>query len=147
MAEALREPGMIHVKAMALIVRDGKLLVQKGFDSVKEQAFYRLPGGGVHFQEVAVEAIVRELREELESDIKNIAPHGVAENIFTYRGVPGHEVIFLFSAELSRGELYERDAFPMADNPSITLTWISIADVLSGIATLYPEVQWSDYLR
>lgn len=146
MAEALREPGMIHLKAMAFVTRDGKLLVQKGFDPVKGQVFFRLPGGGVHFQETAHDCILRELREELESDTKNIVSRGVVENIFTYKGIPGHEVIFLFSVDLVREVLYERDAFPMADNPSITLTWIPVADVLSGAATLYPEVLWHDYL-
>ena len=37
--EALREPGMIHVKAMCVIARDGTMLATKGFDEVKGEKF------------------------------------------------------------------------------------------------------------
>lgn len=70
--EALCEPGMIHVKSMCVISHNGRVLATKGFDEMKGEKFFRLIGGGVHFRELAVDALKREIREELETELENI---------------------------------------------------------------------------
>jgi ADP-ribose pyrophosphatase YjhB (NUDIX family) len=65
---------MIKVKALALIVRpaDGALLVSEGEDGSSD-GFARLLGGHVEFGELAVDALRREFREELDCDVADIS--------------------------------------------------------------------------
>src|SRR5687767_12903490 len=59
---------MIRVSAKAVIVRDGKLLVIACRDSAGE--FYMLPGGGQDKFESLPEALRRECREEIGTDVE-----------------------------------------------------------------------------
>ncbi len=145
--EALREPGMIHIKAMCVIAHEGKILATRGFDDVKGEKFFRLIGGGVHFCERAADALEREIQEELETELEKIKFLGVEENVFTYLGKPGHEIIFLYSADMTRKELYEKQEIPIADHPDTIAVWVPISDVLSGSAKLYPAIDYSPYLK
>src|SRR3989338_197340 len=105
----------IIVKAM-LIVRNGdKLLFSRGFDDVKKQAFLRPLGGHVEFGEKGEETIRREMREELGCDTRNIRFVKALENIFTYRGKHGHEIILAYEGELADKSLYTKDIFMFLD--------------------------------
>ena len=144
--EAQRKPGMIHVKAMCLITHEGKILATRGQDNVKNELFYRLIGGGVHYCEDARDAITREVREELMSELDNVQFLGVVQNIFTYQGKPGHEIIFLYTGELERTELFEETEIPIVDHPATKAVWISIESVLASQVRLYPMADYSKYL-
>ena len=137
---------MIHVKAMCIITHKGRVLATKGLDEIKGESFFRLIGGGVHFQELAHDALKREVREELETELGNIAFLQVIENIFVHRDEPGHEVIFLFSADMVRKELYEKEEIHIADHLSVVAVWVPFADILSGAARLYPATDYTKYL-
>ncbi len=145
--EALREPGMIHVKVMCIISHNRKILATRGFDEIKGEKFFRLIGGGVHFCELATDALKREIQEELETELEDIIFLKMEENVFTYRGKPGHEIIFLYSADMIRKELYGKEEIPIADHPDTIAVWVPISDVLSGSARLYPAVDYSPYLK
>jgi ADP-ribose pyrophosphatase YjhB (NUDIX family) len=79
----------------------GRILVERGYDRVRDEPFLRAIGGGVEFGERAVEALAREWREELGLELKAPALLGVLENRFTSNGRAGHEVIFVFAARLA----------------------------------------------
>ena len=145
--EALREPGMIHVKAMCVLSHEGRILATEGFDDVKNEKFFRLIGGGVHFCELSTDALKREIREELKTELENILFLHVFENVFIYRGNPGHEIVFLYAAQMVRKEIYEKEETPIADQPSIIAKWVPISDVLSGASKIYPAVDYSPYLN
>jgi len=36
---------------LGLVIRDGKVLVREGYDTKKNQTFYRALGGGIEFDE------------------------------------------------------------------------------------------------
>jgi 8-oxo-dGTP pyrophosphatase MutT (NUDIX family) len=55
----------IRPLALAVIRRDDRILVFEAHDSVKDETFYRLLGGGIEFGDRGEEAIRRELVEEL----------------------------------------------------------------------------------
>lgn len=137
---------MIHVKVMCVIAHEGKILATKGFDDVKNMEFFRLIGGGVHFCEDSADALVREVREELETELENVTFLRIIENVFTYQGTPGHEIIFLYSADLARTELYEKTQIAIVDSPSHIATWVPVSDVISGKAQLFPTTDYSAYL-
>lgn len=142
--EALRVPGIIHTKAMCLLVHDGQFLATRGFDEVKNEEFFRPIGGGVHFQERAVDAVRREVREEIGSDIRDARLLEVHENIFTFRGEPGHEIMFIFQAELADASLYGRAPFKILDGDSVA-HWIPVAGILNGTLRVYPALDFHKY--
>ncbi|MEJ7705366.1 MAG: NUDIX domain-containing protein [Geodermatophilaceae bacterium] len=58
-------------------------------------------GGGIEFGETAEEALRREFTEELGVALGVVRLLGVLENRFELAGVPGHEIVFVFTAEES----------------------------------------------
>jgi len=85
--------------AICLFRNRGRILVSEGFDTVKQSYYYRPLGGGIEYGESSKAAVLREIQEELDAQIENIQSVGVIENIFTYEGEQGHEIVFVFDAE------------------------------------------------
>ena len=94
--------------AICVFRHHSRILVAQGFDDVKNESFLRPLGGAIEFGEMAVEALRREIREELGVEIAEPVRLGVLENVFTYRGQPGHEVIFVFDARFVDAGLYQQ---------------------------------------
>jgi 8-oxo-dGTP pyrophosphatase MutT (NUDIX family) len=86
-------PHMIRPLALCIAWRDDALLACEGYDPSKGQIFYRPLSGGILFGERSSAAAVRELREELGTDLLAPTYLGTLENIFEYDGVPGHEIV------------------------------------------------------
>lgn len=107
------------------------MLVFRGEDSGAE--FYRPLGGGIEFGETAEQALRREFAEEVAMPLGRVRLLGVLENRFELAGVPGHEIVFVFAAELS-------GAVPtvVADTGE-TVSWEPLEHFRSGTATLYPS--------
>lgn len=94
------QPVQIRPLAVAIIRKDNKVLAIKGFDDKKGEAFYRLIGGGIEFGEKGEETIKREFMEELGFEPINVRYLKTVENIFTFNGRKGHEIVLVYSAEL-----------------------------------------------
>lgn len=93
-----------HLGANAIITCDGKLLLEKRSDS----DMWGLVGGGVKKTETELQAIVREVREELGLRIpaerfKKLAVYGEPGRIAAYRdGSIWRMVIVVFALELEK---------------------------------------------
>lgn len=85
--------------AIGVFLRDDALLVLEGTDSHTGSVFHRPLGGGIEFGERGAEALVREMREEIDAEITNVRPLGVIESLFTFEGRPGHELVFVYAAD------------------------------------------------
>lgn len=130
----------IRPMAVCFIKHNGKLLSQEGYDKVKNETFYRLLGGGIDFGEKAEEALKREFQEELGTDLENIKYITTSENIFTYEGKRGHEIILVFEGDLGSREIYEKDNIPIQDSKeNRKAVWKDISDFKSGKLILYPD--------
>ena len=79
----------IRPLALALIRRHDEILVERGRDEKKDETFFRPLGGTIEFGERGVEAVRRELREELASEIEVNALVATIENHFTWEGTSG----------------------------------------------------------
>ena len=126
--------------AVALIRRGDDVLVFDVPDAVKGVVGWRLPGGTIEFGERGSETVVREIREELGVEIHDTAYLGTVENIFTYLGAQGHELVRVYAARFADQRLYERDHFDCieVDGSRFTCVWKPIADFRAGVP-LYPE--------
>lgn len=125
---------------MCLFNKNGKTLAARADD----RSFYRVLGGSLEMGESLEGGLRREIQEELQSDIENLRFIKVIENRFEYRGLQGHEIVFVYSGDLTCEELYEVEEFEVVDNPgsansySFIAEWISIDDVMSNKKILYP---------
>jgi hypothetical protein len=63
---------------------------------------------------------------------------GVLESIFHVSGRPGHEVVFVFGAELGDSSLYETDYLGTVLDEGEPVSWQPLARFTSGAAPLYP---------
>ena len=113
MAEAALTENLLRperVRPIAICVfRDGeRIFVAEGYDPVKQQTFYRPLGGTIDFGEHGHETIVRELQEEAGLEVANLRYLGALENIFTYNGRPGHEIVLVYDGEFADRSVYAR---------------------------------------
>lgn len=123
---------------LGLAIQDNKLLVNEGFDNVKNQTFYRCLGGGIEFLEKSTDALKREFLEEINTNIiiKNFL--GISENIFTYEGKNAHELVLYYKIDLADKD-YKDEYIVTDDNGQSKATWININDFKNGNKILYPE--------
>ena len=100
-----------RIRPLALCVfrRADKILVAQGYDAIKDQTFFRPIGGGIDFGERGSDAVVREVKEELGADVVDVVYLGALENIFTYEGKAGHEIILLFDGRFTDFALNQDD--------------------------------------
>lgn len=142
----MKEPNQIRVLALGLI-RDGdRTFISEGYDPVKQLTFYRALGGGVDFGETSYDALQREFKEELQAELTNIKYLGCLENLFTFNGQQGHEIIQVYQCDFVEPKFYqlEQIVFPEGDRKEKAL-WVDISCFKSGKLKLVPE-QFLDYL-
>lgn len=128
--------------AICLFRNRNRILVSEGFDTFKQSYYYRPLGGGIEYGESSKAALAREIWEELDVEVENIQLVGVIENIFTYEGQQGHEIVFVFDAEFSDKSLYELDeiaGYEMEANIRFKAKWKSLDEIEKSGARLVPE--------
>lgn len=89
----------IRCKAVGLPVRDGHVLVHDGIDRLTGERYYRAIGGSIDPGETAEAAIRREFMEELGIALEHVEKLDVLENLFTFEGQLGHEIVFVFAVD------------------------------------------------
>jgi 8-oxo-dGTP pyrophosphatase MutT (NUDIX family) len=142
----MHKEGEIRVVVLG-IIRDGdRIFVSKGYDPVKETTFYRAMGGGVDFGETSLIALEREFQEEIQAELKNIRYIGCLENIFTFNGKPGHEILQLYECDFVDPKFYELETIDFSEGKrQKTAVWVDINNLKSGEYRLVPE-QFMNYL-
>lgn len=130
----------IRTIVIGVAIRDDRILAIEAIDSVKGERFYRPPGGGIEFGETSESALCREWREELETELVQTEYLGALENVFTYEGQPGHEIILVHRVELADEERFRADTVAGAesDGTPYIARWLPLDEVRSGAAILYP---------
>ncbi len=134
-----------YIRPLAICVfRDGnRILVAEGFDPIKRQTFYRPLGGRIEFGERGEEAVRRELREELNAEISDVKYLGALENIFTFAGKRGHEIVFVYDGRFVDASYYARaelDGFEKdAPRPHFKAVWKSRDEFDPVRAPVYPD--------
>jgi 8-oxo-dGTP pyrophosphatase MutT (NUDIX family) len=134
-----RSPSHIRALVIGVIWRGDELLVYEGRDSSKNETFYRPLGGGIDFGEAAVDALAREFREEIGTELEGVRYLETIENIYVFEGHPGHELVRVYEARLATPSLYERDSwnFKLEDGSRCHVLWKRLDDFAE--APLYPD--------
>jgi hypothetical protein len=134
----------IRPLALALVRRGDEILVEEGWDSVKQEKFCRLLGGGIDFGERGADSLRRELREELGTEPDGLRHVATLENLFTFEGEPGHEIVLVYECTLRDESLYSRDQWETRENTvgrvtTHKLSWKPLEAFRAGREILYPD--------
>jgi 8-oxo-dGTP pyrophosphatase MutT (NUDIX family) len=143
----MHKPGEIRVLALGLIRDGNRIFISEGYDPVKQQTFYRAMGGGVDFGETSLEALQREFQEEIQADLTNIKFLGCLENLFTFNGKPGHEILFVYQCDFADSKFYQLEQLVFAEGERKKRgLWVEINRFKSGELNLVPE-QFLEYIN
>lgn len=133
----------IVVKAMCIVRNGERILFSRGYDEVKQQAFLRPLGGHVEFGETGKETVQREMKEELGCGLNDTHFLSVIENLFTYRGKKGHEIVLVYEGALSDRSYYEKGSFTFQEGDrEVEAGWFSEEDVAREHLPVYPPFSY-----
>lgn len=133
----------IRPLAICIFRHGGRILVAEGYDPLKNEHFYRPLGGGIEFGETSKETVCRELMEEinLEVDKDSLRYLGALENIFTFNGTPGHEIVLIYDGKLKESKVFEQAEITgkEANGEDIRALWKDLDEFGPGKCILYPD--------
>ena len=134
-------PNIIRPIAICVFHHAGRILAAEGYDPLKKQAFYRSLGGGIEFGEHSAAAIERELAEELGVAVVDLRYLGAIENVFTYDGKTGHEIVMVYDGAFVDRSLYEQPFIEGVEDDGLSFraVWVKLADCADSAAPpVYP---------
>jgi len=132
--------GEVRPVAICVFRKDDLILVGEYSDAVKGEVFYRPLGGTIEFGEYGHETVAREIGEELGSEVNNLRYICALENIFTYEGKRGHEIVLVYEGELVDKTMYVRTIIEgLEDKVPLKALWKPLSFFQDRCAPLYPE--------
>jgi len=136
-------PGVIRPIVICVVLDNERIFVSEDIDPTKGETFYRPLGGGIEYSERSADAVVRELREEIGAELADVRCLGMLENVFTYNGEIGHELVIVYKAQFVDQSLCGRERVEGWDGvdgkqPMIAM-WKPLAFFAAGHAPLYPD--------
>jgi 8-oxo-dGTP pyrophosphatase MutT (NUDIX family) len=130
------------IRPIAICVcHDGdRILVAEGHDNKKGQTFYRPLGGTIEFGERGEETVRREFGEEINVSLIEVRYVGMLENIFTYEGCLGHEIVLVYDGRLADRSLYQKDSIQGDEmGTQFKALWKRLSDFAPGSPPVYPD--------
>lgn len=120
---SIRRPGAnFHLRAAALIIDHGRLLMVKSDDS----DMYYTVGGRIRVGESSADAVLREVLEETRQPLDIDRLLFVDERFFHYNDADHHQVCFYYLMKTPVSPI--PDGKP-TDQPGESLVWLPIADL------------------
>lgn len=129
-----------RLKAICYILDGDRIFVGDFYDPTKKQRFHRPLGGTIEWRELAAETVVREFQEEMGEELTDLRFETVFENLFTFNGTDGHEIVMTFSGRFKNPAVYGMPTVDcVEDNGDIFQgIWISLNDLIEDVP-VYPD--------
>jgi ADP-ribose pyrophosphatase YjhB (NUDIX family) len=133
--------GYIRAKVVCVFRNGNRILAGDAYDPTKQQLFYCPPGGRIEFGELSEVALRREMKEELGTDIDGPRLLGVLENLFTFDNRRGHEIVFVYDAQLRDKSLYNTARFKgkESDGSKFNAIWLDLSQIGPNTPPVYPD--------
>lgn len=137
---SLKHP-RIRPIAICLFRHGDRILVGEDRDPAKDETFYRPLGGGIEFGESSRDAVEREISEEMGLEVDNLRYLFAIENIFTFNGAPGHEIVMVYDGEFADSSVYDKPELECCEsnNLSFRAVWKRLDEFGEGKPPLYPS--------
>ena len=131
---------MIRVRVACVFRHGDRILVSSAINPEDGSRYARTLGGGVELGERSVDALHREVREELGLAIADPQLLGVLENIFTISGSLMHEIVFVYDAVFADQAVYHRPELPVDEAACIEpARWLPLETFSTGGMPIYPK--------
>ncbi|MCB2297887.1 NUDIX hydrolase [Clostridium tagluense] len=100
------DEGRFNYRVAGIIIHDNKLLIMKD----EHSPYYYIPGGRVAMNELSEDAIIREIREELNAEVKVNRMLWVNENFFHEENLNEnfHEICFYYLLDITDDKLINK---------------------------------------
>ncbi len=85
-------------RAVGIIKQNDKFLIM----CVDDAPYYHLPGGHAHIGENSLDAVIREVKEELDYDVVNSKLFCIQENFYVKKGLAHHGVEYYYLIEIGK---------------------------------------------
>ncbi|MBJ9986324.1 NUDIX domain-containing protein [Acinetobacter sp. S40] len=130
----------IKAKALCIFRYENKFLLSHGYDPSKNEHYLRPIGGSIEFGETSLQAIEREVFEEINQQITHPKLLGVLENLFSFNRQQGHEIVFLYEANFLDRKIYNQGEIKghETDGSTYIAQWITLEQLASGYP-VYPK--------
>ncbi len=116
-----------NYRVAAVFVNKDRILLQ----STAEDSYLALPGGRVKYNETTIEALKREIKEELGVTLKDseMTLIHVAENFFGHNGKRFHELLFVY--RINNKEVNKKEEIKVIDKETAINKWYPIDSLKS----------------
>ena len=130
----------IRAKVICLFRHQEQVLLAQAYDPTKNEHYLMPIGGGIEFGERAADSIRREVQEEIQQEITQLKYLDVLENIFTFDGKAGHEIVFVYSAVFIDQHLYAQAMINGVESngDEYQATWYTQAQLTQLNLPIYP---------
>lgn len=135
------KPNLIRPIAICIFRHNGRILAAEGRDPLKGETFYRPLGGAIEFREYSISTIERELAEELGAAVTDLRYLGALENVFTFNGAVGHEIVMVYDGAFADRAYYELPVIEGREDDGLPFraVWVSLDECRAPSAPpLYP---------
>lgn len=131
----------IRAKAVCIFRHENKILLSEGYDLVKDEHYLIPIGGGIDFGEASAQATRREVMEEIGAEVHDLQLLGVLENLFTFDGKPGHEIVFVYEAGFINENLYFQAEIQGVESngAELKVKWFDQKEINNGSLKIYPN--------
>jgi len=118
--------------SLCLIKREEQYLFVENYDEVIEVTYYRPVGGTIEFGEDSRRTVIREVKEEINADISEPELITVIENIYNYGADTGHDLNFIYKADIVDGSYYEQDVINGVEGEEgFQAVWIDLNSIIN----------------
>ena len=131
------DEGRFNYRVAGIIIHNNKLLIMKD----EHSPYYYIPGGRVAMNELSEDAIVREIKEELNADVKVNRMLWVNENFFHEEnlGEKFHEICLYYLLDTIDEQLIDKEnefILKDTDNTNHIFCWKDIGEIKD--VNIYP---------
>lgn len=130
-----RDRECFNYRVAGIVVENNRILLH----TTAKDDFWSLPGGRVEIGETSSQALIREMKEELNEEVEIVRLLWIVENFFIYAQKNYHEICFYYLIKFSeRSQLVKNSSFCGVEADSdLEFRWFAIdSNVLSKLPLL-----------
>lgn len=112
-----------NIRVYALLIEDGKIMILK--EPYAGEILYKFPGGGIEFGEGIIAGLRRELKEELNLELKNYKHFYTQEEFLVSKFRKNEQLLTIYY----RIEIEDIEALQMLDNNIEKIIWVPLNEL------------------